>query len=133
MGPKTPCPDLMLLRLLFGQPASTPETDSVQAHLEHCEVCRAIVAGLEDGENIQNTVADEGVVRANHVMPPTDASAVFPVSNRDTGNSPGDATVCLPDGAAQNGATIQLSNSAARRQQRGRNRFDQDELHSVRR
>src|SRR5690242_1581210 len=84
MGPKTPCPDQMLLRLLFSQAASTPQAGSLQVHLEQCEVCQAIVAGLEDEKNIQNTVADEGVVPAKPVMPSTDATVFLGMINSDT-------------------------------------------------
>ena len=56
MGPRTPCPDQMHLRLFFHEPPGTLEAESVRAHLEQCEVCRAIVAGLEAGDKNQNTL-----------------------------------------------------------------------------
>src|SRR5271166_4382555 len=68
MGPRTTCPDQMHLRLFFHEPGCTPEAVSVRAHLEQCEVCRAIVAGLESGDKIQNTLADAGPVPARGVV-----------------------------------------------------------------
>ena len=143
MGPRTPCPDQMLLRLLFHQPACTPEADSVRAHLEQCEVCRAIVAGLEAGDKNQSTLADEGVVSARRVveagdrnqntlayeaadparqvMPSADTMEVFRVSTGDTAKSASDATVWLPVAAAENGETLQLSDSLQVANRKGKN------------
>jgi hypothetical protein len=123
----------MHLRLLFHEPACTLEADSVRAHLEQCEVCRAIVAGLEAGDKIQTTLADEGVGLARRVLeagdkyqttladaaadpapqvlPSADALEVFRVSSSDLATSAGDATVCVPVGAAENGETLALSES----------------------
>jgi len=99
----------MHLRLFFRGPASTLEADSVRAHLEQCEACRAIVAGLEDGDKIQSTLADQAVDPAPRAMPFADSMADFRVSNGGTAKSVSDATVRLPAGAAENGATAQNS------------------------
>jgi serine/threonine protein kinase/tetratricopeptide (TPR) repeat protein len=45
----------------FHAPAATLEADSVRAHLEQCEVCRAIVAGLEAEGKDRETLVDEAV------------------------------------------------------------------------
>src|SRR5271166_3785018 len=133
MGPRTTCPDQMHLRLFFREPGCTPEADSVRAHLEQCEVCRAIVAGLEAGEKNQNTLADAGVVPARQVveagdknqntlayeaadparlvMPSADTPEAFRMSTGDTAKSDSDAGVYLPVGAAENGETLHLTDS----------------------
>ncbi len=59
MGPSTPCPDQVHLQRFFHERANTPDTDSVRAHLEQCEVCRAIVAELEPGDTDLQTLAFE--------------------------------------------------------------------------
>ncbi len=59
MSRRTPCPDLVHLRMFFYKPASAPEADSVRAHLAQCEACRTIVAGFEAGDGIKKTLADE--------------------------------------------------------------------------
>jgi eukaryotic-like serine/threonine-protein kinase len=133
MGPRTRCPDQMHLRLFFQKPARTLEADSVRTHLEQCEACRAIVAELEAGvknqttlayeavvparrvleaeDKNQTTLAYEAVVPARRVMPSADTMEVFRVSTGDTAKSARDATMRLPVGAAENGETLQLSDS----------------------
>ncbi|HKI16522.1 MAG TPA: serine/threonine-protein kinase, partial [Isosphaeraceae bacterium] len=81
MGPRTPCPDPLHLRLFFHAPASTLEAESVRAHVEQCGVCRAIVAGLEAGDTIQNTLADEAVDPARRVIPSADTIEVCRMGN----------------------------------------------------
>ena len=133
MGLRTPCPDQMHLRLFFHEPGCTPEADSVRAHLEQCEVCRAIVAGLEAGDKNQNTLVDEGVVPARRVVeagnkientvayeaadpalqviPRRGTLEVFRVSTGDTAKSASDATVWLPVGDSRERRDPPLSDS----------------------
>ncbi len=143
MGPRTTCPDQMHLRLFFREPGCTPEADSVRAHLEQCEVCRAIVAGLEAGDKNQNTLADARVVPARRVVdagdknqntlaneaanparlviPSADTPEVFRVSTGDTAKSASDATVYLPVGAAENGEILHLTDSLQVSNSKGKN------------
>ena len=109
MGPRTPCPDQLHLRLFLHEPASALEADSVRAHLDECEVCRAIVAGLEGGDKNQNTLIGEAVVPARREILSADTMEVFRVSTGDTAKSASDATMSLPVGAAANGETLALS------------------------
>jgi len=81
MGPSTPCPDQMHLRLFFHEPSSTLDADSLRAHLEQCEVCRAIVAGLEPGDSNQNTLVAETASPARRDISSADASEVCRMSN----------------------------------------------------
>ena len=55
------CPDLVKLRAYSRNPATAPATDSVRAHLESCEGCRALVAGFgpDDVKGNVQTLADE--------------------------------------------------------------------------
>ena len=111
MDPRTPCPDQMHLWRFFHEPAGTPDADSVRAHLEECEVCRAIVAGLGAGDKNQDTVAYEAADPARPMLPSPDATEVFRVSSSDTAQSAVDATVWLPVGAAALGETFPRSDS----------------------
>ena len=121
MGPRTPCPDQMHLRTFFHEPACTLEADSLRAHLEQCEVCRAIVAGLEGGEENHDTPAYEAVVPAQPVPPSADTIEVFRVSTGEPATSAADATVWLPVGAAANGETVRLSDSLQAANSKGKN------------
>ncbi|MFI5455665.1 MAG: serine/threonine-protein kinase [Isosphaerales bacterium] len=90
MGPRSPCPDQLHLRLFFRAPVSTLEAESVRAHVEECEACRAIVAGLEAGDRIQNTLADQAVDPARRVIPSGDTMEVGRMSNNVAGPEAGD-------------------------------------------
>ncbi len=59
MGPRTPCPHPAHLRLFLNNKAQTHETESVRAHLEQCEACRATLAASGADESFQNTFADQ--------------------------------------------------------------------------
>ncbi len=143
MGLRTTCPDQMHLRLFFHEPGCTPEADSVRAHLEQCEVCRAIVARLEAGDKNQNTLVDEGAVPARRVVeagnkientvayeapdpalqviPRRGTLEVFRVSTGDTAKSANDARVRLPVGEAEDGETLHLSDSLQVAKREGKN------------
>jgi serine/threonine protein kinase/tetratricopeptide (TPR) repeat protein len=59
MGPRTSCPEQKQVeRFLLGE-ASRAAAASVQAHLQDCAVCRAMMAGLADGESAEPTLNDE--------------------------------------------------------------------------
>jgi len=109
------------LRKFFDEPACTLDADSVRAHLKQCEVCRAIMAGLEAGAEYQNTLADEVVDPARRAMQSADAIEAVGVSNGDTAKSASDGTVCFPVGAAENGQTIQISDSLQVADRKGKN------------
>jgi serine/threonine protein kinase/tetratricopeptide (TPR) repeat protein len=59
MGPSTACPDQIRLRQFVYEPARALDADSVRAHLNQCESCRAIVAELASGDACLNTLADQ--------------------------------------------------------------------------
>jgi eukaryotic-like serine/threonine-protein kinase len=82
----TACPDLVHLRLFFYMPASAPCADSVRAHLEQCESCRAIVArfGAEDGN--KNTLADEPGLPGQRVTSPAETMQFFRRSETAVGH-----------------------------------------------
>ncbi len=101
----------MHLWRFFHEPACTPDADSVRAHLEECEVCRAIVAGLGAWDKDHDTLAYEAAYPARPMLPPPDATEVFRVSSSDTAQSAVDATVWLPVGAAELGETLPRSDS----------------------
>jgi eukaryotic-like serine/threonine-protein kinase len=122
----------MHLRLFHREPACTLGADSVRAHLEHCDTCRAIVAGLENGDTSQNTLAYEHVAPARPVLEAGDKDqitldseaadparqAFSPAStldflrvSSDAATLGSDATVCLPSGAAGESTSFQLSDS----------------------
>ena len=90
MSRSTPCPDLVHLRLFFHKPTSFPAADSVRAHLAQCEVCRAIVAGLEAGDQNQSTLVDEAVVPTRRVVRSADAMELCRMSNIVAGLETGD-------------------------------------------
>jgi eukaryotic-like serine/threonine-protein kinase len=77
MSLTTSCPDLVHLRLFFHKPAFAPEADSVRAHLEQCEVCRAVVAGFVAGDGNTNTLADAPVFPASRETASADTVQVF--------------------------------------------------------
>ena len=78
MAPRTVCPDQLYLRLFFYQPTGTPEVDFLRAHVKQCEVCRAIVAELEGGDDrdSQSTWGDEQDAPVRPVMSAVDSSKV---------------------------------------------------------
>ncbi len=58
MGPRTPCPHPAHLRLFLNNKANADDTDSVRAHIEQCEACRATLAGFAGEASISGTLAD---------------------------------------------------------------------------
>ena len=66
-------------------------------------------------------MAYEAADPARQVMPSADAMEVFRVSTGDTAKSASDATVWLPVGAAENGETVQLSDSLQVANREGKN------------
>ena len=104
MSRRTPCPDLVHLRLFFHKPASAPEADSVRAHLAQCEVCRAILAGFEAGDGNKNTLADESVSASRRGMSSAETMQAFRQSEIAAGHAGGDTTPhTLADGATTDG------------------------------
>ena len=85
MGPRTPCPDQMHLRMYFHEPAYTVDAATVRAHLEECEVCRAIVAGIAAGDTTPDTLADEAGSSPWQAMPPAEGTVVFRMSETGSG------------------------------------------------
>jgi eukaryotic-like serine/threonine-protein kinase len=69
MGPRTPCPHPIRLRLFLRDQADARGADRVREHLAQCESCRSLVAGLESGaeEEIQHTLIDEGPAQSGEV------------------------------------------------------------------
>ena len=67
MGPRTPCPHPMHLRMLLHQRAESHEADSVREHLDQCEVCRATMENLEDEDTVQNTLAEHDAAPVHQV------------------------------------------------------------------
>jgi serine/threonine protein kinase/tetratricopeptide (TPR) repeat protein len=71
------------------EPASLPvEADSVRAHLEECERCRATAATLENDDNVQITLADRypestrPLPRVRNVDEPADGGAAATIEMR---------------------------------------------------
>ena len=58
MGPKTPCPHPIHLRMFVRAPAHAREADSVRLHLDQCDTCRAIASGFAAENSVQQTLAD---------------------------------------------------------------------------
>ncbi len=85
MGPRTPCPDQMHLRMYFHEPAYTLDAASVRAHLAECEVCRAIVAGIAGADKTPDTLADVAADSAQQATPPEDGTIVFRMSETGAG------------------------------------------------
>ncbi len=79
-------------------------------HLAQCEVCRAIVAGLQAGDGTENTLVDEVVDPAREPAAATGAIDAPGMRNGNSATSASDATVCIPGGLAD-GMTIQMSDS----------------------
>ncbi len=92
MSRRTPCPDLVHLRLFFHKPASAPDADTVRAHLAQCEICRAIMAGFEAGDGIMNTLADEPVFLTQRVASPAETVQLFGTSAIAAVSAGGDST-----------------------------------------
>src|SRR5712691_6604843 len=88
MSSASACPERMCLqRVALGQ-ASRVEAASVQAHLQHCPVCRALVAVFETGTAAVERKPDAATEPGTAVLPPPDASATFPPSNEAVAASP---------------------------------------------
>ena len=66
---------------------------------------------VEAGDKNQSTLAYEAADTARQVMPSADNLEVFRVSTGDTAKSAGDPRETLQVGAAENGETVQLSDS----------------------
>ena len=66
MGPRTPCPHPIRLRLFVREPAHADGTDRVREHLEQCESCRSVVAEIECGfaEETQHTLVDVSMAQS---------------------------------------------------------------------
>ena len=62
MGRITTCPHPLHLRLFSDAQSRTNEAVSVREHLEHCETCRAVVAGFAAEDNLQNTCVFEDAI-----------------------------------------------------------------------
>ena len=91
MSRGTACPELVHLRLFFYTPMSAPGADAVRAHLEQCEVCRAIVAGFGTGDGNKNTLADDPVPPAGRATASADTIQVFRKSEVAVGHGGGQA------------------------------------------
>ena len=63
MRASTPCPDPIHLRLFFYAPAHAIESNSLRAHVEQCETCRAIVGELQGDYEPQRAQTERFVVR----------------------------------------------------------------------
>ncbi len=68
MAATTACPDPLHLRLFFQQPPGTTEADFLRAHVRQCDVCRGIVAELEEEDDNDDTLPDDGLPPARPVM-----------------------------------------------------------------
>jgi serine/threonine protein kinase/tetratricopeptide (TPR) repeat protein len=113
----------MHLRLFTYQAAPALEADSVRAHLEQCEQCRAVVAELQAGDRERNTYVDEPAAPLRQAVPSADLATVeiYRVSTGDAATLCSDAPVFPRAGAVENGETLQLSDPfpAVAREQKG--------------
>src|SRR5258708_26558340 len=93
MGTSTPCPDPVHLRLVLLRQARGHEWDSVRAHLERCDACRAIVMklGIESesgtGDLDQKTLAFENLEPARPAMAAAGATQPLRARGSDAGNA----------------------------------------------
>ena len=92
MTRRTPCPDLVHLRLFFNKPASVPNADLVREHVEQCNDCRTILAEFEGGDGIKNTLADEPEFLTHRAASPTDTIQLIPKSDITAKPGSGDTT-----------------------------------------
>ncbi len=67
MGPRTPCPHPVRLRLFLRERDLAHGTDPVREHLAQCESCRSLAAGFEAEAKNEADAGDSSVARFSQV------------------------------------------------------------------